>query len=197
MTIDRSGWVYRNLRVVRNSAVIARKRLRYVHPTVYVHSSSVVATDFRAEAYAFVGKNCTIPPRVVIGRYSMLASSVAIVGGDHVWDVVGVPIQFCGRPTQHETVVMDDAWIGHGAIIMRGVTVGAGAIVGAGSVVTRDIPPYEVWAGVPARVIRQRFNDPQDRWRHEQKLCARADNSANFAEPLQVGIRNSKRRSQW
>lgn len=57
-----------------------------------------------------------------------------------------------------KTTLGHDVWIGHGAIVKGGVNIGHGAIVGAGSVVTRDVPPYAVVAGVPARVLRYRFD---------------------------------------
>ena len=53
----------------------------------------------------------------------------------------------------------NDVWIGRNAIIMDGVTVGTGAIVGAAAVVTKDVPPYAIVAGVPARIIRYRFDE--------------------------------------
>ena len=56
-------------------------------------------------------------------------------------------------------VVEDDVWIGFGAIVMSGVTIGGGSIVAAGAVVTKDVPPYAIVAGVPAKVIRYRFPD--------------------------------------
>lgn len=52
-----------------------------------------------------------------------------------------------------------DVWIGHGATIMPGVTIGTGAVVGAGAVVTKEVAPYEIVAGVPAKVIRKRFSE--------------------------------------
>jgi phosphonate metabolism protein (transferase hexapeptide repeat family) len=56
-------------------------------------------------------------------------------------------------------VIGHDVWIGHGATILAGVAVGTGAVVGAGAVVTKDVAPYEVVVGVPARPIRKRFTD--------------------------------------
>ena len=57
-----------------------------------------------------------------------------------------------------------DSWIGHGAVIMKGVTVGNGAIIGAQSVVTKDVPPYAVVAGAPARLVK---------WRHPRAVAER------------------------
>jgi phosphonate metabolism protein (transferase hexapeptide repeat family) len=53
-----------------------------------------------------------------------------------------------------------DVWIGHGAIVLPGVTIGTGAAVGAGTIVTKDVPPFAVVAGNPGRVLRKRFSDP-------------------------------------
>lgn len=170
MALSRSGALYLVLRSGRNRLNIIRKRLRHVHPTVYVHSSSHVATDLVTGPYVFIGRNCDIAPRVTIGRYTMLAPEVAIVGGDHLWDVPGVPMQFAGRPSQPTTRIGSDAWLGYGAIVMRGVTIGDGAIVAAGAVVTRDVPPFEVWAGVPATRLRDRFTSAADREEHAAML---------------------------
>jgi hypothetical protein len=54
--------------------------------------------------------------------------------------------------------VGNDVWIGHGAILLRGITVGNGAVIGAGAVVTKDVPSYAIVAGNPARVLRMRFS---------------------------------------
>jgi acetyltransferase-like isoleucine patch superfamily enzyme len=58
-----------------------------------------------------------------------------------------------------KTTIGNDVWIGNGAIIINGASVGDGAIIGAGAVVTKDVPPYSIVAGVPAKVIRMRFDD--------------------------------------
>lgn len=171
MAISRSGGLYLRLRNARNRAVIARKRLRSVDPTAYVHPSSDVATDLVAGPYVFIGRNCDIAPQVTIGRYTMLASDITIVGDDHNWSEPGVPMQFAGRPRQHATTIGADAWLGHGVIVMRGVTIGDGAIVAAGAVVTKDVPAYEVWAGTPAKKLRDRFVHPTHREKHEVMLA--------------------------
>lgn len=58
-----------------------------------------------------------------------------------------------------DITICDDAWIGYGAIIMSGVTIGQGAVVAAGAVVTKDVPPYAIVGGTPAKIIRYRFNE--------------------------------------
>ena len=171
MAASRSSALYLVFRNGRNRLNIMRKRLRHVHPTAYVHSSARVATDLVAGPYAFIGRNCDIAPRVVIGRYTMLAPEVAIVGDDHKWDEPGVPIQFAGRPPQHSTTIGDDAWLGHGVVVMRGVTIGDGAIIGARALVTKDVPPYEVWAGMPARRVRPRFANEAIRAEHARRIA--------------------------
>ena len=101
----------------------------------------------------------------------MLGPRVSVVGGDHVFDQPGTPIIFSGRPVLKQTTIEADAWIGCGAILMAGVRIGRGAIVAAGAVVTKDVPPYEIHGGVPARKISERFPEPADRLAHERMLA--------------------------
>jgi acetyltransferase-like isoleucine patch superfamily enzyme len=73
-------------------------------------------------------------------------------------------------PALKETVIESDVWVGAGVIIIAGVTIGRGAIIGAGAVVTKDVSPFEIWGGVPARKLRDRFVNPEDKQTHEQML---------------------------
>ena len=100
----------------------------------------------------------------------MLAPEVTILGGDHLTDIPGTPTIFSGRPEVPKTIVGDDVWIGFRAVINAGIRIGNGAIVAAGAVVTKDVEPYTIIGGVPARQIGQRFPRLEDRAIHERAL---------------------------
>lgn len=159
------------LRAARNRFIQWRKHLRSVHASAYIHSKAEVARDLVAHEFAFVAPYCKVDPGVELGRYVMLARHVAVVGDDHVHDTVGVPMQFSGRPAQSRTSIGDDVWIGYGAVVRRGVTIGRGAIVGAGAVVTKDVGPYEIVGGVPARPLGMRFATDAERQAHDEMLA--------------------------
>ncbi len=149
-----------------------RKRygLKSVHPSCYFHFGSRLSPDLVAHEFVFISYGCQVWPRVEIGAYTLLAPNVNIVGGDHVIDRAGTPIIFSGRPKMPRTKIGRDCWLGTNTVIMAGVTIGDGSVVAAGSVVTKDIPAMEVWGGVPAKKIRDRFADEGDRERHAAML---------------------------
>lgn len=125
----------------------------------------------------YIGKQVLVECNADIGDFVLIANRVAFVGrNDHDFRVVGVPVRFSPwvgdrkRVSQHrqeKVVIESDAWIGYGAIVLTGVRVGRGAIVAAGSVVTRDVAPYQVVGGNPAKPIGCRFADDRDIRRHE------------------------------
>ena len=161
--------------------------LRGVHPTFYMAASARVCPDLIAHEYSFVNIDCLVGPRVTLGRYAMLAPEVVIIGGDHRIDEPGKPILFSGRPELARTVVGADAWIGFRAIVMAGVNIGRGAVVAAGAVVTKEVPPYEIHAGVPARKIGERFASAADRIKHDAMLNG-APIKGEYARPLPVDV---------
>lgn len=165
------GLLFRFLR----GRVMAWRRWRFglkdVAPTFYMAADCTVDRDLVAGDYSFVNRRCMLQARVCLGRYVMFGPEVAVVGGDHRPDLPGTPNVFGGRPEVLQTVFEDDCWIGHGAIIMQGVRVGRGAIVAAGAVVVRDVPPYEIHGGIPARKISERFADPAQRAIHDAMLA--------------------------
>lgn len=120
----------------------------------------------------YIGPECWLASKVNIGNYVMLGPRVAFVGGDHRFDCVGVPSIESGRGNNLTATVGDDAWIGYGSVIMHGVVIGEGAVVAAGAVVTRDVLPYEIVGGTPAKRIRMRFTEPEIE-RHMEALRQR------------------------
>ena len=105
--------------------------------------------------------------KVEIGSYCSIANgTIFCLGGEHNINTIstypfksklfGVPRE---AGSKGDIVVEDDVWIGENSLILSGVTIGRGSIVAAGSVVTKSIPPYTIWGGVPARFIKNRFNE--------------------------------------
>lgn len=96
-----------------------------------------------------------------------MAGKVSFVGKhDHTFNTPGKTIWQGERGDNGITIVENDVWIGTGSIIMSGVTIGKGSIVAAGSIVTKDIPPCEIWGGNPAKKIKDRFITLEDKQLH-------------------------------
>lgn len=107
-------------------------------------------------AYSFLGAQGGI----VIGNDVIMGPRVSFHAENHRYDDPAVPIRLQGE-TRRGIVVEDDCWIGAGAIILDGVQIGRGAVIAAGSVVTKDVAPYTVVGGSPARVLKQRATEVQ------------------------------------
>ncbi len=165
------GGLYWKLRAARSKYRHWRMGLKHVDPTFYVGAGSKIAKDLVAGPYSFINLNCEVGAGVTIGKYVMLAPEVWVIGNDHKFDVPGTPIIFSGRPETKRTYIEDDVWVGNGAMILAGVRIGRGSIIAARAVVTKDVPPYEIWGGVPAKKIGERFADPDDRAKHDAMLA--------------------------
>lgn len=95
---------------------------------------------------------------VIIGNDVMFGPDVTVITGDHRTDILDRPMSAVRDseklPENDQDVVFEgDNWIGAGAIILKGVRVGNGAVIAAGSVVTKDVPPFSIVGGVPAKVL--------------------------------------------
>lgn len=136
--------------------------LKNAHPTfLATFGLSKVSKDVKLGAYSYIGPGSIIYPNVSIGDFTLLANNVNIIGGDHKYTTPEVPIIFNGRDTFKVTHIGKDCWIGANSIIMTGVKIGNGCIVAAGSVVTKDLEPYGIYGGIPARKIKDRFNESE------------------------------------
>jgi hypothetical protein len=134
--------------------------------------------------YSYVMERCDII-YTEIGKFANIASEVRINPGNHPMDWVSQHHflyrlrrygfgdedndSFFNWRRMQRVTVGHDTWIGHKAIILPGVRIGNGAVVAAGAVVTKDVPPYTVVAGVPAKPVRQRF--PEAIRQGLEKIC--------------------------
>lgn len=127
----------------------------------------------------YIGKNCTIEVDGTIGNFVLIGNMVGLIGRwDHDYRAIGYPMSqtpwigdadYEGAGRGKKIIIEDDVWIGFGSILLSGIRVGRGAIVAAGSVVTKDVAPYEIVAGGPARPIGVRFTE-EEILKHESKL---------------------------
>lgn len=109
---------------------------------------------------------------ISIGDKVMFGPNVTIRGGNHSTHIIG-KLMADYRNSDKEGIddqpvtIENDVWVGTGAIILKGVRIGRGAIIAAGAVVTREVPPYAIAGGIPARVIRYRWSK-EDIIEHEK-----------------------------
>ena len=106
-----------------------------------------------------IGNYCELNGPITIGNDVMMGPEVVMYTTRHNDERIDISMRYQGMKDRLPIVIGNDVWIGRRVIILPGVTIADGCIIGAGAVVTKDIPPYSVVAGVPARVIRRRKND--------------------------------------
>lgn len=159
------------------SKIIKKLHLRAIknctiHKTSKVCSGSHLINVVMGK-HSDIGYDCTLI-NTEIGAFCSLGANIVIGGASHTIDWVSTSPVFnenkdhlTKKFSHHKydlhnhTIVGNDVWIGNCVLIKANVKVGDGAVIGMGSVVTKDIPPYEIWAGNPAKFIRKRFTDDE------------------------------------
>ncbi len=135
-----------------------------------IHSgSSIVNSSF--DRHSYCGYDCNII-NADIGAFCSIAGRVTIGGAMHPMHFVSTSPAFLSHKDSvkkkfakfdylplFRTTIGSDVWIGEGAFIKAGINIGHGAVIGMGAVVTKDVPPYAIVAGNPAKLIRMRFSD--------------------------------------
>lgn len=150
---------------IHDSATFGRK--------CYVSRGVDIRSNVSIGDYTYCNSGTTLFTGTRIGKYCSIGYNVQIGCPEHPLRFMSTspsvyrdPLikDYCKWPTNdilQPVVIENDVWIGSNAVILQGVTIANGAIVAAGGVVTKDVPPYCIVGGVPARIIKKRFNEEQ------------------------------------
>jgi len=111
-----------------------------------------------------IGANCNFIcgiAKIIIKNNVMFGPNVTLVTGSHRIDVLGkymINVKDKLPENDKNIIVGEDVWIGANVLVLKGVTIGEGSIIAAGSVVTKNVEPYSIYAGVPAKLLKKRFD---------------------------------------
>lgn len=153
-SLNRTAFNIINHTVGKRKASIGKKTK--IHPTVILRQGERIV----------IGNGCLInhnnvlqagkeKGRIVLGDYVHTGANVMIFAFNHCIENNGIP-SILQDYMDADVIIGNDVWIGAGSVITAGVTIGDGAVIGSNSVVTKDIPPYSIWAGSPAKEIGKR-----------------------------------------
>lgn len=164
----RLSYLYSKLiRKIRGKAIL---NSRIAQGSVVYQGSAIIGSSIGR--YSYCGYDCQIV-NAEIGSFCSISDHVYIGGAEHPlnWASTSPVFQHVKHsgptkrfakfevPPVKRTLIGSDVWIGHAATIKQGVNVGIGAVIGSNALVTKDIPPYAIVGGVPAKVIKYRFDD--------------------------------------
>ncbi len=139
-----------------SSQIISRK------PGVFIGAYSYMNDGGYLRDGVFIGRYCLIGRRVSLGAGSHPTAGLSthpqlVYGHGRPYSEAEAEMLHIRNPSPSQTIIGNDVWIGDGAVLVAGVSIGTGAVIGANSVVTRDVPPYAITGGAPAKTIRHRF----------------------------------------
>ena len=166
----------------KNSIICFPQTTIFNEQYIHIGANTMIGTHVALSAGMVPGQVCLTNPVVRIGDRCLIGRGSGIVGhlgidiGDDVWtghhvyitdqnhgyEDVSIPISKQSQP-ERAVVIGDGSWLGHGSVVLPGVTIGRHVVIGANSVVTKDIPDFSVAVGVPAKVIR-RFDESRQEW---------------------------------
>jgi len=152
----------KNVSIKKNSILRGEIKL---DDGVSIGENSILDGKIRISKGTNLVKNVEVIGNVHIGKYCAIARNVVFQGRNHYMHKAGIQRRFyreiigeeLGQVSKGPIIVGNDVWIGTRAIILSDVKIGDGAIIGAGAVVTKDVQPYEIVGGVPARHLKWRF----------------------------------------
>jgi len=160
---------------------LIKKTINYISKKTIWHNYNI-GKNFHAgrEVFLWAKNSIKIGDNFYIGKYSIIecdaqignnvifANHVSLIGRyDHHYQQIGIPTRLASqirdadynwKGLDSKIIIEDDVWVGLGSILLSGVKIGEGSIIAAGSVVTKDVESYSIYAGNPARKIKNRFD---------------------------------------
>ncbi|MDE0582109.1 acyltransferase [Planococcus sp. A6] len=130
----------------------ASRVVEEIGENVNIERGSIIQNSLKIGDNSGIGVKCVLGD-VVIGKNVMMGPECLIYSTNHYFDKKS--LSFHGKTESKPVVIEDNVWIGARAIILPGVNIGKGAIVGAGSIVTKNVPPYSIAAGNPAKIVKK------------------------------------------
>ncbi|WP_411893502.1 acyltransferase [Winogradskyella sp. A2] len=140
---------------------------------MWAKNSIIIGNNF------YIGRYSQIECDTIIGDNVIFGNNVALVGKyDHNYKQIGTPVRLASQIRDSDynwlglnskVIIEDDVWVGYGSIILSGVQIGKGSIIASGSVVTKDVSPYSIVGGNPAKFLKNRF-EPKEIKKHELNL---------------------------
>ena len=159
-------WIRRHgCKLARGLLSVQGKTELLIETGVRLGNVDIKASCVRIGAHTYVRSGSRLSLVSSIGRFCSIGGDVYIGQEKHTHPTNWLsthPFQYTNSPLSYHaptelTVIGHDVWIGHSATIVEGLTVGTGAVVGTGAMVTKDVPPYAVVVGVPAKVVKYRY----------------------------------------
>ena len=152
---SRFGNIFRK---IRNWYVCSILRIMKKHDSNYFEEDIYIGNGRNIS----IGEHCHINEKVFIqgakiGSHVMIAPNVSILNSTHNFGDTNIPMIMQGELKNQNPTIEDDVWIGRNAVIMPNVKIGKGSIVGAGAVVTKNVEPFSIVGGVPAKLIKKRI----------------------------------------
>lgn len=130
--------------------------LRHCAKTANIDRKAFFSSAVEIGEYSGIGRNSYLNGKVIIGDSVMMGPECLIYTVNHCIEDPLVPMRCQGNCPEEPVYIEDDVWIGARVTILPGVRIGHGSVIAAGAVVTKEIPPYAIAGGVPAKVIRYR-----------------------------------------
>jgi acetyltransferase-like isoleucine patch superfamily enzyme len=139
-----------------NTYIRNKKKISFGKDITIFFGALISPTELKTGDNIGFGVNCFVAGKVTLGNNVMIGPNTTIPGANHNFEKVDIPMNAQGN-TIKGTTIEDDVWIGANSVVLDGITIGKGSIVAAGSVVTKNIEPYSIVCGVPAKLLRKRI----------------------------------------